>query len=209
MLLVALILGGMLIGWFTPTEAGAVGAAGAFALALINKRLNKKKFARLMLETAKTVGMIYFMIFAAMLFKQMFSMSNVPAWLGRTVGALHLPNIAIIIVITIMYIILGCFIDTVAMVLVTTTIFLPIVQACGYSALWYGVLLVRMGDIGGLTPPFGMTAFFLKGINPKLQLGEVFKSVRPFYIADAISLLLIIAFPALCDWLPSLVGYNF
>ena len=109
--------------------------------------------------------------------------------------------------ILIVYIILGMFVDCMSMVLLTVGIFLPVIQSCGFSAIWFGVILVRMGDIGGLTPPMGMTAFFLKGLS-KDRLADVFRGVVPFLVADFVGLALLVVFPQMCEWLPALLGYS-
>ncbi len=153
------------------------------------------------------IGMIYMVIACAMLLKQMLAMSQLPFALSNAVLSLNMPPMVIMVVILIVYIILGMFFDATSMILLTVGIFLPIVQGCGFSALWFGVIMVRMGDIGGLTPPMGMTAFFLKGLA-KEPLADVFKGVIPFLIADFIGLAVLLFFPILAEWLPALLGYT-
>ena len=169
--------------------------------------MSLKVFKNILTSAGSMIGMIYMVISCAMVMKQMIALSGLPFAMSNAVSALHLPNIVLIIVILIVYIILGMFVDCMSMVLLTVGIFLPIVQACGYSAIWFGVILVRMGDIGGLTPPMGMTAFFLKGLA-KEPLADVFKGVIPFLLADFVGLALLVAFPTLCEWLPALLGYS-
>ena len=207
LVVIAFVMGGILMGVCTPTEAGALGASLAFIIACFQKRMSFKTFKNILLSAGSMIGMIYMVISCAMVMKQMIALSGLPFVMSNAVAALHVPNLVLIIIILIVYIILGMFVDTMAMVLLTVGIFLPIVQTCGYSAIWFGVILVRMGDIGGLTPPMGMTAFFLKGLS-KEPLADVFKGVVPFLIADFVGLGLLVAFPQLCEWLPALLGYN-
>ena len=152
------------------------------------------------------IGMIYMVISCAMLMKQMLALSGITFAISDFVLGLHMPNILLMIFILLIYIILGMFFDATSMILLTVGIFLPIVQGCGYSALWFGVIMVRMGDIGGLTPPMGMTAFFLKGLA-KEPLADVFKGVMPFLVVDFIGLAILLAFPQIAEWLPALLGY--
>lgn len=207
LVVIIFVMGGILIGVCTPTEAGALGAALSFIIACFQKKMSLKVFKRILLSAGSMVGMIYMVISCAMLMKQMIAQSGLPYAMSEAVLGLHLPNIVLIIVILIVYIILGMFVDCMSMVLLTVGIFLPVVQGCGYSAIWFGVILVRMGDIGGLTSPMGMTAFFLKGLS-KEPLSDVFKGVIPFLIADFVGLALLVLFPQLCEWLPALLGYT-
>lgn len=204
---IVFVMGGILIGVCTPTEAGALGATMAFIIACFQKKMSLKVFKNILTSAGSMIGMIYMVISCAMVMKQMIALSGLPFAMSNAVSALHLPSIVLIIVILIVYIILGMFVDCMSMVLLTVGIFLPIVQACGYSAIWFGVILVRMGNIGGLTPPMGMTAFFLKGLA-KEPLADVFKGVIPFLVADFVGLALLVAFPTLCEWLPALLGYS-
>lgn len=204
LVVILFVMGGILLGLCTPTEAGALGAALAFIIACFQKKMSFKIFKQILISGGSMIGMIYIIIASAMIMKQMIALSGLPFTISHAVMNMHLPNILLILVILIVYIILGMFVDCMSMVLLTVGIFLPIVQDCGFSAIWFGVILVRMGDIGGLTPPMGMTAFFLKGLA-KEPLVDVFKGVIPFLIADFVGLL--VAFPAICEWLPSVLGY--
>ena len=202
LVVILFVMGGILLGLCTPTEAGALGAALAFIIACFQNKI----FKQILISGGSMIGMIYIIIASAMIMKQMIALSGLPFTISHAVMNMHLPNILLILVILIVYIILGMFVDCMSMVLLTVGIFLPIVQDCGFSAIWFGVILVRMGDIGGLTPPMGMTAFFLKGLA-KEPLVDVFKGVIPFLIADFVGLGLLVAFPAICEWLPSVLGY--
>lgn len=204
---IAFVMGGILVGLCTPTEAGALGAVLSFLIACFQKKMNWKIFKKILISGGSMIGMIYMVISCAMLMKQMLALSGVPFALSDLVLGLHLPKLLLMIIILIVYIILGMFFDATSMILLTVGIFLPIVQNCGFSALWFGVIMVRMGDIGGLTPPMGMTAFFLKGLA-KEPLTDVFKGVMPFLIADFIGLAVLLLFPIICEWLPGLMGYS-
>lgn len=203
---IAFVMGGIIAGLCTPTEAGALGVVLAFLIALLQKRINLKVIKNILLSGGSMIGMIYMVISCAMLMKQMLALSGITFAISDFVLGLHMPDILLMIFILVIYIILGMFFDATSMILLTVGIFLPIVQGCGYSALWFGVIMVRMGDIGGLTPPMGMTAFFLKGLA-KEPLADVFKGVMPFLLVDFIGLTILLAFPQLAEWLPTLLGY--
>lgn len=201
-------MGGIFLGVCTPTEAGALGAALAFIIACAQRRINLKVFKNILTSTAKLTGMIYMIISCAMVMKQMIAQSGLPGALSSVVASMDLSKYLLIFLILIVYIILGMFVETMSMILLTVGIFLPIVESVGFSAVWFGVILTRMGDIGGLTPPMGMTCFFLKGMVKDMELSEVFKGVVPFLAADALGLVLLVFFPQLCEWLPTLLGYS-
>ena len=201
------VMGGIIAGLCTPTEAGALGVVLSFIIACFQKKMNWKTFKKILISGGSMIGMIYMVIACAMLLKQMLAMSQLPFALSGLVLSLNLPKMVIMVVILLVYILLGMFFDATSMILLTVGIFLPIVQGCGFSALWFGVIMVRMGDIGGLTPPMGMTAFFLKGLA-KEPLADVFKGVIPFLIADFIGLAALLLFPMLAEWLPALLGYT-
>ena len=204
---IAFVMGGIIAGLCTPTEAGALGVVLSFLIALLQKKINLKVIKNILLSGGSMIGMIYMVISCAMLMKQMLALSGITFAISDFVLGLHMPNILLMIFILLIYIILGMFFDATSMILLTVGIFLPIVQGCGYSALWFGVIMVRMGDIGGLTPPMGMTAFFLKGLA-KEPLADVFKGVMPFLLVDFIGLAILLAFPQIAEWLPGLLGYS-
>ncbi len=201
------VMGGIIGGLCTPTEAGALGVVLSFIIACFQRKMSWKVFKNILISGGSMIGMIYMVIACAMLLKQMLAMSQLPFYLSEVVLSLNMPPMIIMVIILIVYIILGMFFDATSMILLTVGIFLPIVQGCGFSALWFGVIMVRMGDIGGLTPPMGMTAFFLKGLA-KEPLADVFKGVIPFLIADFLGLVILLLFPILAEWLPALLGYT-
>ncbi len=203
---IAFVMGGIIAGLCTPTEAGALGVVLSFLIAVVQKKINKTVIKNIFLSGGSMIGMIYMVISCAMLMKQMLALSGITFAISDFVLGLHMPNMLLMVFILLIYIILGMFFDATSMILLTVGIFLPIVQGCGFSALWFGVIMVRMGDIGGLTPPMGMTAFFLKGLA-KEPLADVFKGVTPFLIADFVGLAILLFFPQITEWIPSLLGY--
>jgi C4-dicarboxylate transporter DctM subunit len=203
-LLIGLVLGGLFIGWFTPTEAGAVGAAGAILISIARKRFTWKSFKEGCWETAKTTGFVYALVIGAFLMNYFLAASTVPTILAQWAGSLPVPNLVILIIIIIVYLILGCFIDAVAMILLTIPIFFPLIMSLGYHPIWFGVILVLMCEIAVITPPVGMNVFAIAGIT-KVPMGTIYKGIFPFLYANVVLLVLLISFPAIALWLPSLM----
>jgi C4-dicarboxylate transporter DctM subunit len=204
--LVLLILGGLIIGWFTPTEAGAVGAFGAIFITLIRKRLDWPKLKQAVYETAKTTGMIYLILIGAFIFMPFIALSNIPFWLADFVSGLSLPPLAIMALIILVYLILGCFLDVMAMILLTIPIFFPLAMGLGFDPLWFGIIIVAVMEIASITPPIGMNVFIIAGVAPDVPLQSIFKGIVPFLIADVCRITLYLLVPAVALYLPSLMG---
>jgi len=199
-------MGGLFAGWFTPTEAGAVGAAGVLAVALIGKHLSWEKFKNSLFDATKTTAMIMLMIAGAMIFGRFMAISRVPFELASWAGALSLPPFAIMGIVLLIYLILGCFIDALALVLLTIPIFYPIVVTnLGYDPIWFGVIVVMVVAMGVITPPVGMNVYIIKGVAPEIPLEVIFKGVWPFLGALIIGLIILIAFPQIATFLPDIL----
>lgn len=191
-----LSLGGLFAGWFTPTEAGAVGAGGVLLVTIITRELTWEAFQKALYTTARSVGMILLLIAGAITFGRFLTLSNLPASLAATVGSLPLPNFAVISIIMIAYFILGCFIDTPALVLMTVPVVYPIVvNILGYDPIWFGVMMILVQGMGVLTPPVGMVVYVVKDIAKDVPLGEIFRGVVPFLFSLIVLTALLIVFP--------------
>ena len=202
--LITFVLGGLFIGWFTPTEAGAAGAFGAIVITLVRRRFSWQIFKDSLFATAKTTGMIYALIIGAFLFNFFLAVSTIPTSLAEFAGRLPLPPLGIIVIIILLYVLLGCFIDALAMILLTIPIFFPLCMNLGYHPIWFGILLVRMTEVGAITPPFGINVFILSGISG-VPVGTIYRGVIPFVIADFFHVALIIAIPALSLTIPNMM----
>ena len=200
--LFVLVLGGIYMGVFTPTEAGAVGAFGAIALSLIGKRLNRKNFASSMTETAQITAMIVLLITGAFIFLRFLAVSGLPTMLSDFVAGLTLSKYILLTGIIIFYLLLGCFWDIFACILLTLPFIFPVVQALGLDPIWFGVIMVRCMEVGLITPPFGLNIFILSGVI-NVPVGVVYRGVLPFVLADFFHIALLVAVPALSLWLPS------
>jgi len=199
-----LILGGLIIGWFTPTEAGAIGAFGAIAFSLIRRRLSWQGFKDSVIDTIRNTGMIFMIMTGALIFNAFLAVTTIPMELAGWVSGLALPRVFILIIILLMYIILGTFLDELAMILLTLPIFFPVVTRLGFDPIWFGVVIVLVVQMGMISPPVGITMFVVKGIAPDIPIETIFKGVVPFCIAVVVLMILLIAFPQIALFLPGL-----
>lgn len=203
----ALSMGGLFAGWFTPTEAGAVGAAGVLVVALVGKRLPWTGFKSSLLDATRTTAMIMFIIAGATIFGRFMAVSRLPFELAAAAGVLPLPPWAVMGLILLIYLVLGCFIDALALVLLTIPIFYPVaVQTLGYDPIWFGVIIVLVVAMGVITPPVGMNVYIIKGIVPEVPLEVIFRGIWPFLLAIVVCLVVLMIFPQLTLFLPSLLA---
>lgn len=202
--LFALVMGGIMLGWFTPTEAGAIGAAGALAIATIRGRLTWAATKHAIYATLRSTGMIFGILFGAMVFNSFVTASTIPLHVVNWVSGSGFSPITILLLILLVYFFLGMVLDASAMMTLTVPLFFPLVTSLGYDAILFGVLVVRMTEIALLTPPVGMNVYVLSGIAKDIPLTTIFKGALPFVSADVIHVALIIIFPAIALWLPYL-----
>lgn len=200
-----LVLGGLIIGWFTPTEAGAIGAFGAVVLSLLRRRLSWQGFKDSVIDTMRNTGMIFIIVMGALVFNTFLAVTTIPMELAEWVSHFTLPPVLIMIIILIMYIVLGTFLDELAMILLTLPIFFPVVIKLGFDPIWFGVAVVLVVEMGMISPPVGMTMFVVKGIAPDIPIQTIFRGVLPFVIAVTVMMALLIAFPQLALFLPKLM----
>jgi len=203
--LIILVLGGIIFGWFSPTEAGAIGAAGAIIFSLFRRRLNWEKFKHALIETMKTTGMLYGILIGAFVFKYFMAVTTIPFAIADFVGGLPLPPLAIMGLIMVVYLFLGAIMDALAMILLTIPIFFPLAISLGFDPIWFGVILVGMTEIGLITPPIGMNVYAISGIAPDVPVTTIFKGVIPFLIADFCRMALYLLVPAVVLFLPSIM----
>ncbi len=203
----AISMGGLFAGWFTATEAGAVGAAGVLLVALIGRAINWDGFKNSLYDTTRTTAMIMLLIAGSVIFGRFMAVSRIPFELASWTASLDLPAFMVMAVILFIYLILGCFIDALAMILLTIPIFYPIaVDTLGYDPIWFGVIIVLVVAMGVITPPVGMNIYILKGVVPDIPLETMFKGVWPFLLAIIVCLVLIMIFPQIALFLPNLIA---
>ncbi|NLL52460.1 MAG: TRAP transporter large permease [Peptococcaceae bacterium] len=191
-----LVMGGIYGGIFTPTEAGAVGAFGAIVLGFVMRRLNLPNIRAALTETASNTAMILFLLVGAYIFMRFTAVSNLPVFVSEFILNLELPRIIILIGILFVYIILGAFLDVLIVIILTTPIIFPTIVGLGYDPIWWGVMVVRIMEVGMITPPFGINLFVLAK-TIKQPLGTVYRGVLPFVAADIVHIALLIAIPEL------------
>jgi C4-dicarboxylate transporter, DctM subunit len=204
MILVLAVIGGIYGGVFTVNEAAAVGAALSFLFALARRRLTWSTFWKALIETASNTAMIYVIIFGASIFSYFINVAHVPEAMTAWVQGLPLPPLAIIFVLLVIYVILGCIFDTVSAMLITLPFVLPIVTGLGYDPIWWGIINVVVVELGMITPPIGINVFVLYGVARTIPLSQIFRGVMPFVASDFCRLMLLTLIPALTLWLPRL-----
>jgi len=203
-LLVLAVIGGIYGGVFTVNEAAAVGAALSFLFALGRRRLTWSTFWKALIETASNTAMIYVIIFGASIFSYFINVAHVPEAMTAWVQALPLSPLAVIFVLLVIYIILGCIFDTVSAMLITLPFVLPIVTGLGYDPVWWGIINVVVVELGMITPPIGINVFVLYSVARTIPLSQIFRGVMPFVASDFFRLMLLTLVPALTLWLPKL-----
>lgn len=202
----AISIGGLLLGWFTPTEAGAIGAASILIITLVRKQLKWEGLKKSLMDTVRTTAMIMMMVGAATVFGRFMAISRLPFALANWATNLALPPFGIMIVILLIYLVLGCFIDALALILLTIPIFFPVaVGVLGYDPIWFGVVIVLVVAMGVITPPVGMNVFIIKGVAKDIPTETIFKGIWPFLIALFVCLGLLLVFPQIVTFLPSLI----
>lgn len=204
-LLIIIVIGGLLIGWFTPTESGAIGALGAIVLGFAKRRLTFSALVNALFETLRTAGMLYIIIIGAFIFSTFIAASGLANVVSDWMLSGDHSTLTIILGILLVYFILGMFLDGMAMMALTIPIFYPITQSLGINGIWFGILVVRAIEIALITPPVGMNAFVVHGITKDIPLKTIFKGISPFLVADFFHVVLLISLPILALWLPSLM----
>lgn len=203
--LIILVLAGITIGWFTPTEAGAVGAFGAIVFSLIRRRLTWAKIKEAFFETMKTTGMIYGILIGAFILNYFLAVTRIPFIVSEYVAALPLPPLGVLGFIMLLYLFLGCVLDGAAMMLLTIPIFFPLVMRLGLDPIWFGILVCRAMEMAMITPPIGINVYVISGVAPDVPMQTIFKGIFPFLIADIFHVAMLMFFPSVVMFLPNLL----
>ncbi|HSM20394.1 MAG TPA: TRAP transporter large permease [Hyphomicrobiales bacterium] len=195
-------VGGIYAGWFSPTEAAGVAAFAAILIAVASRTMTLAGFVEALMTTLRTTAMLMFIITGAWIFAYFIVQTRVSLAIVDLIEFLQLPPFAVVLIILSFYLVLGCFLESVAVILVTVPVFLPIILALGFDPVWYGILMVVMVEVGLITPPVGLNIFVIRAQLPDVSLGTIYKGIIPFLLADAVLVGLLIAFPQLALWLP-------
>jgi len=205
MFLFALVMGGIYVGIFTPTEAGAIGAFGAFIIALVNRQLTWQKFTAALLETGRTVAMLFILFIGAMIMSYFLAGSKAPFQISSFIAGLPLSRYILLMFILIIYVFLGCVMNILPAVIVTLPIFFPTIMSLGFDPIWFGVILVIIMEMGLITPPVGMNVFVIKGVAGDVPIGTIYRGIIPFVLAMAVCVVILTLFPQIALFLPSLM----
>lgn len=195
LLLFLAVMGGLFMGVFTATESAAVGACGAFLVALFRGKLRREAFWGVMAETTQTTAMIYALIFGALMFSFFVGLSGVVETATKYVGELGWNRLAVIALLLALYVLLGTFMDSFTVMIITVPVVTPLILGMGYDLVWWGVIMLIVVEAGNISPPFGLNMFILKTLMPEVPMATVFRGVMPFFLAALAGLILCVLFP--------------
>jgi len=200
------VIGGLYGGLFTPSEAGGMGAAGAFILGVVRRRLNVAQIREALLEATRTSAAVFTVLIGALLFGYFLTITQTPQKVTEFLTGLGLSRYALLAIIMGMYLVLGCLMDAMAMIILTVPIIYPLILQLGFDPIWFGVIIVMTVELGLIHPPVGMNVFVIKSVVQDVTFTEIFRGVLPFIGTDLIRLAILIAFPAIALWLPGRMG---
>jgi len=208
----ALVIGGIYTGWFTPTEAAAIGAFGVGLTALVKGRLDRVALVDCLLETAKMTGMIFLILFGAELLNGFFALSRLPSSAALWIEHQALPPLAVMLVLLAIFLVFGCFMDSLSMILLAIPFFWPMLEGIDFGMstddlkVWFGIIALITVELGLITPPVGLNVFIIHSLAEDVPMSDTFKGVLPFLLAELIRVLLLIAFPAIVLIGPDIFG---
>jgi C4-dicarboxylate transporter, DctM subunit len=203
LLLFAFVIGGLYGGLFTATEAAGAGAGGAFLIGLVRGKLSGADTLRALLETTRTTAAVFTILIGALLFGYFLTITQTPQKVTAFLTGLGIGAYGVLTLIMLMYLVLGCLMDALAMIILTVPIIFPVIKELGFDPIWFGVIVVMTVELGLIHPPVGMNIFVIKSVIEDAKISTIFYGVMPFIITDLIRLVILIAFPILATWLPS------
>jgi tripartite ATP-independent transporter DctM subunit len=203
LLLFIFVIGGLYGGLFTPTEAGGVGAIGALLIGVVRGKLTGVEIRRSLLQAVRTAAAVLTVLIGALLFGYFLTVTQTPQKVTAFLTALGLGRYGVLALIMLMYIVLGCLMDSLAMIILTIPIIFPVIMQLGFDPIWFGVIIVMTVELGLIHPPVGMNVFVIKSVVQEVTFSTIFRGVLPFIVTDLIRLVILIAFPILALWLPS------
>ncbi|MBI5444000.1 MAG: TRAP transporter large permease [Deltaproteobacteria bacterium] len=205
--LFALVMGGLFLGWFTATEAGAGGAGGALLIALLRRQLTWRGFVTSLAETTRITAMVFLIVTGATLFGHFMAVTRVPFELSDWVGGLPVSRYLIMALIIFGYLIGGCFMDSLALITLTVPVLYPVIMKLGFDPIWFGVIIVLVGEMGVITPPVGINVYVIKGVAGDVPMETIFRGIFPFLGAMVLCTAVLVIFPQLATFLPSLMAW--
>lgn len=196
------VIGGLYGGFFTPTEAGGVGASGAFLLGVARGKLDKAKIREALLSATRTSAAVFTVLIGALLFGYFLTITQTPQKITEFLTGLGVGRFEVLALIMLMYLVLGCLMDAMAMIILTVPIIYPVILKLGFDPIWFGVIIVMTVELGLIHPPVGMNVFVIKSVVKDVTFTTIFKGVIPFVLTDIVRLVILIAFPIIALWLP-------
>jgi tripartite ATP-independent transporter DctM subunit len=207
LLLFVFVIGGLyglpFLPRFTPTEAGGVGASGAFLIGVLSRRLSRTEILASLLQATRTAAAVFTVLIGALLFGYFLTVTQTPQKVTEFLTGLGLGSYGVLALIMLMYLVLGCLMDAMAMIILTIPIMFPVITHLGFDPVWFGVIIVMTVELGLIHPPVGMNVFVIKSVVKDVSFTTIFLGVIPFIITDLIRLVILIAFPMIALWLPS------
>jgi C4-dicarboxylate transporter, DctM subunit len=203
LLLFVFVIGGMYGGLFTPTEAGGMGAGGAFLIGVLRGRLTGPDIRRSLLQATRTAAAVFTVLIGALLFGYFLTVTQTPQKVTEFLIGLGIGKYGVLALIMVMYLVLGCLMDSLAMIILTVPIIFPVIKELGFDPIWFGIIIVMTVELGLIHPPVGMIVFVIKSVVQDVTFATIFRGVIPFIITDLIRLVILIAFPIIALWLPS------
>lgn len=198
------VLGGIFSGIFTATEAGAIGAFLAVLIALLRRKLSFPVMKSALVDTSVSTASIFIIVVGAAIFSRFIALSTLPIWITSLFQGLDV--VWVIIFICVLYLILGCFMESISIMLLTLPVLLPLLDNLGISMIWFGVLVVKLLEVGLITPPLGLNVYVIRSsLGNKIPLGTIFAGVFWFIAADMVTIAFLVAFPVLTLWLPGIM----
>jgi tripartite ATP-independent transporter DctM subunit len=199
-----LVIGGIYQGWFTPTEAGGVGATGAFFIALFSGKLNLTNFMESLSDTARSTSQIFAIALGASLFTKFMGVSDLPNVICQAILTLDIHPTLIVTGLSLVYVFLGMFLDPVGVLLLTLPIVFPVMEGLGFNLIWFGIIMIKYLEIGLITPPVGLNVYVIKGVvGDSVPLEIIFRGIAWFVAMDILTLAILIAFPQITLFLPT------
>jgi C4-dicarboxylate transporter, DctM subunit len=203
LLLFAFVIGGLYGGLFTPTEAGGMGAGGAFIIGVLRGRLSRADIRRSLLQATRTAAAVFTVLIGALLFGYFLTVTQTPQKVTAFLTGLGVGRYGVLALIMLMYLVLGCLMDALAMIILTIPIIFPVIKQLGFDPIWFGVIIVMTVELGLIHPPVGMNMFVIKSVVEDVKISTIFYGVIPFILTDLVRLVLLISFPILATYLPS------
>lgn len=201
-----IVMGGIYLGFINPTEAGAIGATALFIIVIIKRKLTRQNLFSALLEMARISIMVLFLVAGATLFSYFLALSTIPTAVSTWIAGLGVSKYIILVIIVAIYFLLGCFLDSVSMMVLTLPVIFPVIVTIGFDPIWFGVLLVLMMEAGLITPPVGLNIYTIAGIAKDVPMGTIFRGAMPFLLSIIATAIILTVFPQIATYLPNLMG---